>query len=53
MNLLKNTDRIPIFWDDMPLKHAGVYNPMFDDKISKDEVDEIWKKNEINLDEFY
>ena len=45
-------DRIPIFWDDMPLKHAGVYNPMFDDKISKDEVDEIWKKNEINLMNF-
>ena len=41
-------DRIPIFWDDMPLKHAGVY----DDKISKDEVDEIWKKNEINLMNF-
>ena len=45
-------ERIPIFWDDMPLKHAGVYNPMFDDKISKKEVDEIWNKNEINLMNF-
>ena len=44
--------RVPIFWDDMPLKHAGVYNPMFDDKISKKEVDEIWNKNEINLMNF-
>ena len=44
--------RIPIFWDDMPLKHAGVYNPMFNDKISVKEVDEIWEKNEINLMNF-
>ncbi|MDA9339023.1 beta-N-acetylhexosaminidase [Flavobacteriaceae bacterium] len=44
--------RVPIFWDDMPLKHAGVYNPMFDDKISEKEVDEIWNKNEINLMNF-
>ena len=44
--------RIPIFWDDMPLKHAGVYNPMFNDKISVKEVDEIWNKNEINLMNF-
>ena len=44
--------RIPIFWDDMPLKHAGVYNPMFNDKIYIKEVDEIWKKNEINLMNF-
>ena len=44
--------RVPIFWDDMPLKHAGVYNPMFNDKISVKEVDEIWEKNEINLMNF-
>ena len=45
-------NKIPIFWDDMPLKHAGVYNPMFNDKISKKEVDEIWKENEVSLMEF-
>ena len=45
-------ERVPIFWDDMPLKHAGVYNPMFNDKISVKEVDEIWEKNEINLMNF-
>ncbi len=42
-------NRIPIFWDDMPLKHAGVYRPMFDSEISKKKVDEIWEKNELNL----
>ena len=48
----KKHNRIPIFWDDMPLKHAGVYNPMFNDKMTQKEVDEIWKKNEINLMNF-
>lgn len=45
-------DRIPIFWDDMPLKHAGVYSPMFNSEISKARVDEIWKNNENNLMKF-
>jgi len=45
-------NRIPIFWDDMPLKHAGVYRPMFDSEISKEKVDEIWEKNELNLMQF-
>ena len=45
-------NRIPIFWDDMPLKHAGVYRPMFNSEISMEKVDEIWKKNELNLMQF-
>ncbi|WP_420320028.1 glycoside hydrolase family 20 zincin-like fold domain-containing protein [Flagellimonas sp.] len=45
-------NRIPIFWDDMPLKHAEVYSPMFDTEITKEEVDEIWKENEHKLIEF-
>jgi hexosaminidase len=45
-------NKIPIFWDDMPLKHAGVYNPMFNDKISKKEVDDIWEENEVSLMKF-
>lgn len=45
-------NRIPIFWDDMPLKHAEVYRPMFDRKISPSEVDEIWAKNEYKLLQF-
>ena len=45
-------NRIPIFWDDMPLKHAGLYNPMFDVKMTAKEVDSIWVKNEANLLQF-
>ena len=48
----KKHNRIPIFWDDMPLKHAGVYRPMFNSEISEEKVDEIWKKNELNLMQF-
>ncbi|MGX1929633.1 family 20 glycosylhydrolase [Flagellimonas sp. 2504JD4-2] len=48
----KEHDRIPIFWDDMPLKHAEVYHPMFNTEISKEEVDKIWEANEHKLVEF-
>ncbi|MCK5102137.1 MAG: glycoside hydrolase family 20, partial [Cyclobacteriaceae bacterium] len=41
--------RIPIFWDDMPLKHAGVYRAMFDVKMSEQKVDSIWEENEHKL----
>lgn len=44
--------RTPIFWDDMPLKHAGVYRPMFDPGMSQEEVDKVWEENESNLVEF-
>ncbi len=44
--------RIPIFWDDMPLKHAGVYRAMFDVKMSEQKVDSIWEENEHKLIEF-
>ena len=44
--------RIPIFWDDMPLKNAGVYRSMFDRKLTKEQVDSIWAKNEHNLTKF-
>ncbi len=44
--------RIPIFWDDMPLKHAGVYGPMFNREINPEEVDAIWAENEGKLTEF-
>ena len=42
-------DRIPIFWDDMPLKQAGVYKAMFNTKLTEKEVDKVWKKNEHKL----
>ncbi len=44
--------RTPIFWDDMPLKHAGVYEAMFNTELTQKEVDEIWNKNEHKLLEF-
>lgn len=45
-------NRIPIFWDDMPLKHAGVYHPMFNTKLTQEKVDSIWDKNEHRLAAF-
>ena len=42
-------NRIPIFWDDMPLKHAGVYRPMFNTELTEEEVDKIWEENEYKL----
>jgi len=48
----KEHDRIPIFWDDMPLKRAGVYRPMFNTELSEQEVDSIWQVNEYKLLEF-
>ncbi len=44
--------RIPIFWDDMPLKYAGVYNAMFNTELTGKEVDKIWDDNEHKLLEF-
>jgi len=42
-------NRIPIFWDDMPLKQAGVYKAMFNTKLTEKEVEKVWKKNEHKL----
>lgn len=44
--------RIPIFWDDMPLKQADVYRPMFQPELSQKEVDSIWQLNEHKLSAF-
>lgn len=43
--------RIPIFWDDMPLKEAGVFETTYDDSISAPVADERWKANSSKLDE--
>lgn len=45
-------NRIPIFWDDMPLKQADLMQPIYDTAMSKAEVDSIWKKNEYKLNAF-
>lgn len=48
----KENNRIPIFWDDMPLKQAGVYKAMFDTKLTAEEVDKVWEENEHKLLKF-
>ncbi len=45
----KEHNRIPIFWDDMPLKEAGVYHAMFNTKLTEIEVAKIWEENEHKL----
>jgi len=45
-------NRIPIFWDDMPLKEAGLMAPIYDNKMSKQTVDSIWAENEPKLNQF-
>jgi hypothetical protein len=41
--------RIPIFWDDMVLKHAGVYGTISNTKLTQQQVDEVWRQNEHKL----
>ena len=41
----KKNNRTPIFWDDMYLKHGGVWNVTRNTKLSKKEVQVIWEKN--------
>lgn len=48
----EENDRTPIFWDDMPLKHAGVYRPMFDPSLSREVVDSLWEVQEPMLTAF-
>ena len=44
--------RIPIFWDDMPLKQAGLMETIYNEKMSYKTVDSIWAVNEPNLNRF-
>jgi hexosaminidase len=44
--------RTPIFWDDMPLKHAGVIGPTYNIDLSKAEVDKVWETGEQKLLDF-
>ncbi len=51
-NYAQKNNRIPIFWDDMPLKEAGLMSPIYDTSISDAKVDSIWKTNESKLNAF-
>jgi len=42
----------PIFWDDMPLKNAGVYGSVYNRNLSEVQVDSIWTVNEPNLNKY-
>ena len=46
----KEYNRIPIFWDDMPLQRAGVYESTWSDEISPAEAADAWKKGTPILD---
>jgi hypothetical protein len=46
----KENNRIPIFWDDMPLQQAGVYESTWNDEVSSSEAANAWKKGIPILD---
>jgi hexosaminidase len=43
-------NRIPIFWDDMPLQHAGVYESTWSDEVTSAEAANAWEKGTPKLD---
>ncbi len=43
-------DRIPIFWDDMPLKEAGVYETTYSDDVTATEAAKRWAEGTPKLD---
>jgi len=46
----KDNDRIPIFWDDMPLKYGGVYETTWSDEVKEEEAVKAWKAGSPALD---
>ncbi len=44
--------RTPIFWDDMPLKQAGLMSPIYNANMSPKTVDSIWQVNAPKLNRF-
>lgn len=49
-DFLIENGRIPVFWDDMPLKEAGVYRSAHDDEMTEAEAIKIWKKGAKELE---
>lgn len=39
--------RTPIFWDDMPLKHAGIWK-LFWNNLSNDDLDKVWNTQKLD-----
>jgi len=50
-DIAKAKGRIPIFWDDMPLKMAGIYESTWNVDYSEDQTTKDWKLGEPKLDE--
>lgn len=46
----KDNNRIPIFWDDMPFQHAGLYQSTWSDEVTSSEANEAWKQGVPKLD---
>lgn len=46
----KDYNRTPIFWDDMPLQHAGLYTSTWSDEVGAAEANEAWKNGVPKLD---
>jgi hypothetical protein len=46
----RENGRIPIFWDDMPLKEAGVYETTYTDEITQAEAAKRWEQGTPKLD---
>lgn len=46
----KEHNRIPIFWDDMPLQHAGLYTSTWNDEVTAAQANEAWKNGVGVLD---
>jgi hypothetical protein len=46
----KENGRIPVFWDDMPLKEGGVYESTWSDEVTSEEAAKAWKDGTPKLD---
>ena len=46
----KENGRIPVFWDDMPLKEGGVYESTWSDEVTSEEAAKSWKEGIPKLD---
>jgi len=46
----KENGRIPIFWDDVPLEHAGLAKMLYFSNLSDKEMAEVWAAGKPNLE---
>lgn len=49
-NFIVANGRTPIFWDDMPLKQAGVYESTWNDQVNAEQAAKVWESGEANLE---